>query len=77
VAASHGTLPTMYWAMLYYPEASKYGLKKIADTLRLCVSGGAAMPVEAMKGDSVSRFWRATAFLKPALLPALVAWINR
>ena len=43
-------VPTMYWVMLYYPEADKFDLKKIADSLRLCVSGGAAMPVEVMKG---------------------------
>jgi long-chain acyl-CoA synthetase len=42
-------VPTMYWALLNYPEAEKYDLKKIADNLRLSVSGGSAMPVEVMK----------------------------
>lgn len=41
-------VPTMYWALLNYPAAGKYDLTKIANTLRLAVSGGAAMPVEVM-----------------------------
>jgi long-chain acyl-CoA synthetase len=41
-------VPTMYWALLNYPAADKYDLAKIASTLRLSVSGGAAMPVEVM-----------------------------
>lgn len=39
-------VPTMYWALLNHPEASKYDLKKIVSTLRLGVSGGASLPVE-------------------------------
>jgi long-chain acyl-CoA synthetase len=43
-------VPTMYWAMLNVPDAAeKYDLDKIANNLRLCASGGAAMPVEVMK----------------------------
>ena len=42
-------VPTMYWALLNHPGAEKYDLEKIARHLRLCVSGGAAMPVEVMK----------------------------
>ncbi|HFE66726.1 MAG TPA: long-chain fatty acid--CoA ligase, partial [Chloroflexi bacterium] len=42
-------VPTMYWALLHYPGAEKFDLEKIANTLRLGVSGGAAMPVEVMK----------------------------
>jgi long-chain acyl-CoA synthetase len=42
-------VPTMYWAMLHYPQANQYDLQKIARTLRITVSGGAAMPVEVMK----------------------------
>lgn len=42
-------VPTMYWALLNYPEAEKFDLEKIARTLRLGVSGGAALPVEVMK----------------------------
>ena len=37
-------VPTMYFALLHYPEASQYRLK-----LSHCISGGAAMPVEVMK----------------------------
>ncbi len=37
-------VPTMYFAMLHYPDAHKYDLS----ALRYCVSGGAAMPVEVM-----------------------------
>jgi long-chain acyl-CoA synthetase len=43
-------VPTMYWALLNYPQADKYDLKKIADTLRICNSGGSALPLEVMKG---------------------------
>ncbi|HZD10958.1 MAG TPA: long-chain fatty acid--CoA ligase [Candidatus Binatia bacterium] len=43
-------VPTMYWAMLNYPDADKYDLDKIASNLRLAVSGGSAMPVEVMRG---------------------------
>ncbi|MFQ5436867.1 MAG: AMP-binding protein, partial [Anaerolineae bacterium] len=40
-------VPTMYWAMLTLPGAAeKFDLDKIANNLRLCASGGAAMPVE-------------------------------
>ncbi len=42
-------VPTMYWALLSYPEAEKYNLKKIAQTLRLGVSGGASLPMEVLK----------------------------
>ena len=42
-------VPTMYWAMLNFPGASKYDLENIARNLRLCISGGAAMPVEVMR----------------------------
>lgn len=43
-------VPTMYWAMLNLPSAEeKYDLDKIAENLRICCSGGSAMPVEVMK----------------------------
>jgi long-chain acyl-CoA synthetase len=42
-------VPTMYWAMLSSPNATKFDLEKISATLRMAVSGGAAMPVEVMK----------------------------
>jgi long-chain acyl-CoA synthetase len=42
-------VPTMYWALLNYPDADKFELAKISRNLRICVSGGAAMPVEVMR----------------------------
>ena len=42
-------VPTMYWAMLNYPEADKFDLAKISRNLRMAVSGGSAMPVEVMR----------------------------
>src|SRR5579875_2547495 len=39
-----GGVPTMFIAMIHYPEHGDYDLS----SLRLCVSGGAAMPVEVM-----------------------------
>jgi long-chain acyl-CoA synthetase len=42
-------VPTMYWALLHHPGEGKYDLQKIANNLRFCVSGGAAMPVEVMR----------------------------
>ncbi len=42
-------VPTMYWALLNYPEAERFDLEKISRNLRLAVSGGSAMPVEVMK----------------------------
>jgi long-chain acyl-CoA synthetase len=42
-------VPTMYWAILNYPEAEKYDLEKIARNLRTLVSGGSPMPVEVLR----------------------------
>jgi long-chain acyl-CoA synthetase len=42
-------VPTMYWYLLNYPDVDQFDLGQIAGHLRLCVSGGAAMPVELMK----------------------------
>ncbi|MGH3233455.1 MAG: long-chain-fatty-acid--CoA ligase [Streptosporangiaceae bacterium] len=39
-------VPTMYAAMLHHPEADP----AMAATLRVCVSGGASMPVEILRG---------------------------
>ena len=39
-------VPTMYVAMLNHPERENYDVS----CLRLCMSGGSAMPVEVMKG---------------------------
>jgi long-chain acyl-CoA synthetase len=38
-------VPTMYFALLNYPEASQYDLS----SLKFCASGGSAMPVEVMR----------------------------
>lgn len=38
-------VPTMYFALLHHPDASKYDLS----SLKYCVSGGSAMPVEVMR----------------------------
>jgi long-chain acyl-CoA synthetase len=39
-------VPTMFTAMLHHPERERYDVS----SLRVCVSGGAAMPVEVMRG---------------------------
>ncbi len=39
-------VPTMYGAMLHHPERERFDVS----TLKLCVSGGSAMPVELMRG---------------------------
>jgi long-chain acyl-CoA synthetase len=41
-------VPTMYWAMLNVPGKEQY-VEQIRSTLRMCVSGGSAMPVELMR----------------------------
>jgi long-chain acyl-CoA synthetase len=43
-------VPTMYWALLHYPEADRFDLEKISRNLRLCKSGGASLPVEVLSG---------------------------
>ncbi|MFN8483059.1 MAG: long-chain fatty acid--CoA ligase [Anaerolineae bacterium] len=43
-------VPTMYWALLNYPEADKFDLKKITANLRIAVSGGSALPLEVLRG---------------------------
>ena len=43
-------VPTMYWALLNYPEAHKYDLDKIKRNLKMSVSGGAALPLEVLRG---------------------------
>jgi len=42
-------VPTMYWELLNCAAAETYDLKQIARNLRICISGGAAMPVEVMR----------------------------
>ena len=43
-------VPTMYWALLNFPEAEKFDLAKIAGNLRMCFAGGSPLPVEVIKG---------------------------
>ncbi len=42
-------VPTMYWALLAHAEAQGVAPAKIAEHLRICVSGGAPMPVEVLR----------------------------
>ncbi|MGH8910204.1 MAG: long-chain-fatty-acid--CoA ligase [Egibacteraceae bacterium] len=42
-------VPTMYWAMLTH-DAEGIDIERIARTLRLAISGGAALPLEVLKG---------------------------
>ena len=42
-------VPTMYWALLNHP-ADDVDLEKIKNTLRICASGGASLPVEVLRG---------------------------
>ena len=42
-------VPTMYWALLDYARASGADVSAGAASLRLCVSGGAPMPVELLR----------------------------
>jgi long-chain acyl-CoA synthetase len=39
-------VPTMYAALLHYPDRERFDVS----TLRVCVSGGAALPVELLRG---------------------------
>lgn len=42
-------VPTMYWTLLKYIEKERIDPRPIAEHLRLCISGGAPMPVEVMQ----------------------------
>ncbi len=42
-------VPTMYWALLHHPPSGQYDLPTIAARLRMCASGGAALPVEVLR----------------------------
>ena len=41
-------VPTMYWTLLKHIEKEQIDPRPIAEHLRLCISGGAPMPVEVM-----------------------------
>ena len=42
-----GGVPTMYWAFLH-ADTSKFNMKKISSNLKMCVSGGASLPVAVL-----------------------------
>ncbi|RME41577.1 MAG: long-chain fatty acid--CoA ligase [Caldilineae bacterium] len=44
-----GGVPTMYWALLNYIDASGYNIEAIKSTLRVCGSGGASLPEAIMR----------------------------
>ena len=41
-------VPTMYWGLVNY-ESADFDFKAIADNLRICVSGGASLPVKVLE----------------------------
>ena len=43
-------VPTMYWALLTYVDETGYDVTRISDSMKVCTSGGAPMPVEVMRG---------------------------
>jgi long-chain acyl-CoA synthetase len=43
-------VPTMYWTLLQHARSGGADTDGIATHMRLCVSGGAAMPLEVMRG---------------------------
>jgi long-chain acyl-CoA synthetase len=47
-------VPTMYWALLQLVKSQQVETTGIAEHIRLCVSGGAAMPLEVMRGFEVA-----------------------
>ena len=42
-------VPTMYWGLLKYVDETGYDISHIADSMKVCTSGGAPMPVEVMR----------------------------
>ena len=42
-------VPTMYWALIRYVEETGFDVARIKETMKVCTSGGAPMPVEVMK----------------------------
>jgi long-chain acyl-CoA synthetase len=42
-------VPTMYWGLLNEARSTGMDTKPIADNLRLCISGGAALPLELLQ----------------------------
>lgn len=42
-------VPTMYWALLKYVDETGFNVSRVKDSMKVCTSGGAPMPVEVMK----------------------------
>jgi long-chain acyl-CoA synthetase len=42
-------VPTMYWGLLNEARSSSMDTRPVADNLRLCISGGAALPLELLQ----------------------------
>ena len=42
-------VPTMYWALLNYVEETDYDISHVKESMKVCTSGGAPMPVEVMR----------------------------
>jgi long-chain acyl-CoA synthetase len=42
-------VPTMYWALLKFADETGFDISTIKDSMKVCSSGGAPMPVEVMK----------------------------
>ena len=42
-------VPTMYWAIMKYADETGYDISRIRESMKVCTSGGAPMPVEVMK----------------------------
>jgi len=43
-------VPTMFWGLLNHVQTTGMDTKPVTDHLRLCISGGAALPVELLHG---------------------------
>ncbi len=41
-------VPTMYWALLRHVDETGYDISRVRETMKVCSSGGAPMPVEVM-----------------------------
>jgi long-chain acyl-CoA synthetase len=42
-------VPTMYWALLRYVDETGADVSRVKESMKVCTSGGAPMPVEVMK----------------------------
>jgi len=42
-------VPTMYWALLKFVDETGFDVSRIKESMKVCTSGGAPMPVEVMK----------------------------